>query len=279
MKHEFRIALVTGAANGIGRAIAQGLLIAGYSVAAVDRDAQALKDLQTWAARHTPSARLGIFEADLTRLNATDLTAQVVQSLGQIDILINNAGIGQAQVRPDYHRNPPPFFEVSEEQWHRAVAVNGSAVFLLSRAVICSMMERGWGRIVNITTSLGAMLRYGNAPYGPSKACAEALSAVMAADLEGTGVTTNVLIPGGITNTSMIPEQAPFDRDDLIQTEVMLPPLLWLVSPDSNGTNGQRFLAIDWDTDVNGNMAAAKAAKPIGWPGLGVLPVTPAFQS
>ena len=65
-------------------------------------------------------------------------------------------------------------------------------------------MREGWGRIVNVTTSLGTMLSAGSPIYGPSKAALEALSAIMAKDLDGTGVTVNVLVRGGITNTPML---------------------------------------------------------------------------
>jgi NAD(P)-dependent dehydrogenase (short-subunit alcohol dehydrogenase family) len=132
----------------------------------------------------------------------------VEKRFGRIDILINNAGIGQGQVRPYYHAHPPKFYEVTPSQWSRAIAVNANAVFLLSRAVVKPMIDRKWGRIINITTSLGTMLHGGSTPYGPSKASAEALSSVMAADLEGTGVTVNVIIPGGAVNTPMIPAEA-----------------------------------------------------------------------
>jgi len=74
------------------------------------------------------------------------------------------------------------------------------------------------------------MLNAGNPTYGPSKAALEALSAIMAKDLEGTGVTVNVLVPGGATNTPMISDEAGFDRATLIQPEVMAVPLVWLVS-------------------------------------------------
>src|ERR1700746_914643 len=92
------------------------------------------------------------------------------------------------------------------------------------------MMRQSWGRIVNVTTSLGTMLNAGNPTYGPSKAALEALRAIMAKDLDGTGFTVNVLVPGGVTNTPMISDGAGFDRAKLIQPDVMVPPLLWLVS-------------------------------------------------
>src|SRR5258705_10905487 len=82
----------------------------------------------------------------------------------------------------------------------------------------------GLGPLINVTTSLGTMLNAGSPTYGPSKAALEALSAIMAKDLGGTGVTVNVLlVPGGITNTPMVSESG-FDRAKMIQPEVMAPP-------------------------------------------------------
>src|SRR5438874_9202194 len=109
------------------------------------------------------------------------------------------------------------------------------------------MRERNWGRIVNVTTSLGTMIRSGSPTYGPWKAALEAVSAIMAKDLEGSGVTVNVLVPGGVTNTGMVPQQAGFDRAQMIQPEAMAPPLVWLVSDAAGGVTGHRFLAVHWD--------------------------------
>jgi NAD(P)-dependent dehydrogenase (short-subunit alcohol dehydrogenase family) len=103
------------------------------------------------------------------------------------------------------------------------------------------MMRQGWGRIVNVTTSLGTMLNAGSPTYGPSKAALEALSAIMAKDLDGTGVTVNVLVPG---NTPMISDEAGFDRAKLIQPTVMAPPLIWVVSDAASKVTGRRFLAV-----------------------------------
>jgi NAD(P)-dependent dehydrogenase (short-subunit alcohol dehydrogenase family) len=272
------VALVTGAANGLGKAMVIGLIGRGLRVAAVDQDLTGLNRLREELGGRADPGRLALFAEDLLAFDPNDLVSRVEEQFGRIDILINNAGVGQVQVRSDYHRNPPRFYEVTPEQWTRAVTVNANAVFLLSRAVVKPMMRRKWGRIINITTSLGTMLRGGYAPYGPSKAAAEALSAVMAADLAGTGVTANVLIPGGIVNTPMIPADAPFSRNELIQPEAMLPALYWLVSPDSDAVTGRRFLATKWDSALGANIAAEKAGAPIGWKDIAVLPVTPKFK-
>ena len=269
------VALITGAGKGIGRAMTLGLLAKGMRVAAVDRDEQSLLALKHLADQAGQAERLELFTEDLTSFDAVALVDRVQERLGSINILINNAGLGQGQVRSDYHRHPPKFYAVTPEQWLNAIAVNANAVFLLSRVVAKRMLGNGWGRIINVTTSLGTMLREGYCPYGPTKAAAEGLSAVMASDLAGSGVTVNVLIPGGIVNTPMIPGEAPFLREELIQPEAMLAPLYWLCSSDANDVTGLRFLANRWDDSLVGAEAAKVAGAPIGWKDLAVLPVTP----
>ena len=271
------VALITGAGKGIGKAMALGLLTKGMRIAAVDRDEQSLLELKHLANQSAYPERLEVFTEDLTSFDAVSLVDRVQDKLGGVNILINNAGLGQGQVRNDYHRNPPKFYDVTSEQWLNAIAVNANAVFLLSQVVAKRMLLDGWGRIINVTTSLGTMLREGYCPYGPTKAAAEGLSAVMASDLDGSGVTVNVLIPGGIVNTPMIPGEAPFLRDELIQPEAMLAPLYWLCSNEANQVTGLRFLANRWDDSRPVAEAAKLASAPIGWKDLAVLPVTPQF--
>jgi NAD(P)-dependent dehydrogenase (short-subunit alcohol dehydrogenase family) len=273
------VALITGAGKGIGRAMALGLLTKGMRVAAVDRDEQSLLALKHLANQTGHAERLEVFTEDLTSFDAESLVGLVQEKLGSVNILINNAGLGQGQVRNDYHRHPPKFYDVTPEQWLNAIAVNANAVFLLSQVVAKQMLAEGWGRIINVTTSLGTMLREGYCPYGPTKAAAEGLSAVMASDLNGSGVTVNVLIPGGIVNTPMIPGEAPFLREALIQPEAMLQPLYWLCSSEANEVTGLRFLANRWDDRLHGEEAAKLAGAPIGWKDLAVLPVTPKFKA
>ncbi len=151
--------------------------------------------------------------------------------------------IGPGSIRPDSWQRPLKFWEITPDQWRRFVAVHTTAPLALANAVVPEMMRKGWGRIVNVTTSLGTMINPGFPTYGPSKAALEALSAIMAKDLDGTGVTVNVLVPGGITNTPMVSESG-FDLAKMIQPEVMAPPVLWLVSDDAGKVTGRRFLGV-----------------------------------
>jgi NAD(P)-dependent dehydrogenase (short-subunit alcohol dehydrogenase family) len=111
--------------------------------------------------------------------------------------------------------------------------------------------------------------------YGASKAAAEAATAVMSGDLAGTGVTANVLVPGGMTDTRIVPDAAVADRSKLLQPEIMVPPLLWLVSDAAANVTGRRFLAAHWDTALPPGAAAEKCGAPIAWKAIATMPIEP----
>jgi NAD(P)-dependent dehydrogenase (short-subunit alcohol dehydrogenase family) len=270
-----RVAVVTGAAGGIGRAMTRALVAAGIRVAAVDRDREPLEALAANAREQGKAADLLTVQTDLTGDSAAEeITKAARDRFGRIDILVNNAGIGPGTIRPDSWQRPLKFWEITPDQWRRFVAVHTTAPLALTNAVVPEMMRQGWGRIVNVTTSLGTMINPGFPTYGPSKAALEALSAIMAKDLDGTGVTVNVLVPGGITNTPMVSESG-FDRAKMIQPEVMAPPLLWLVSDAAGKVTGRRFLGVHWDPTLPPEQAAEKAGAPVAWTSIATMPITP----
>ena len=179
-----RVAIVTGAAGGIGTAMVRGLLAAGIRVAGVDRDREPVEGLASNAGEQDKAADLLTIQTDLTNDSAvSEITQATHARFGRIDILVNNAGIGPGAIRPDSWQRPLKFWEITSDQWRRFVAVHTTAPLALTNAVVSEMMHRGWGRIVNVTTSLGTMLNAGSPTYGPSKAALEALSAIMAKDL------------------------------------------------------------------------------------------------
>jgi NAD(P)-dependent dehydrogenase (short-subunit alcohol dehydrogenase family) len=271
-----RVAIVTGAAGGIGRAMVRGLLAAGVRVASVDRDNEPLEALAASAGEQGKGDDFLTVQTDLTNDSAADeITKAARTRFGRIDILVNNAGIGPGSVRPDSWQRPLKFWEITPDQWRRFVAVHTTAPLALANAVVPEMMREGWGRIVNVTTSLGTMLNAGSPTYGPSKAALEALSAIMAKDLDGTGVTVNVLVPGGVTDAPMISDEAGFDRAKLIQPEVMVPPLLWLLSDAAGKVTGRRFLGVHWDPALPPEQAAEKAGAPVAWTSIATMPITP----
>jgi NAD(P)-dependent dehydrogenase (short-subunit alcohol dehydrogenase family) len=270
-----RVAIVTGAAGGIGTAMTRALLAAGIRVAGVDRDREPLEALAASAREQGKADDLLTLQTDLTNDSAVEGIAKATRDrFGRIDILVNNAGIGPGAIRPDSWQRPLKFWEITSDQWRRFVAVHTTAPLALTNAVLPEMMRQGWGRIVNVTTSLGTMLNAGSPTYGPSKAALEALSAIMAKDLDGTGVTVNVLVPGGITNTPMVSESG-FDRAKMIQPEVMAPPLLWLVSDAAGKVTGRRFLGVHWDPALSPEQAAEMAGAPVAWTSIATMPITP----
>jgi NAD(P)-dependent dehydrogenase (short-subunit alcohol dehydrogenase family) len=267
MTENRRVAIVTGAAGGIGRAMTRA--------AGVDRDREPLAALAANAREQGKAEDLLTLQKDLTTDSATaEITNATRNRFGRIDILVNNAGIGPGAIRPDSWQRPLKFWEITPDQWRRFVAVHTTAPLTLTNAVVPEMMHQGWGRIVNVTTSLGTMLNAGSPTYGPSKAALEALSAIMAKDLDGTGVTVNVLVPGGITNTPMVADSG-FDRAMMIQPEVMAPPLLWLVSDAAGKMTGRRFLGVHWDPELPPEQAAEKAGAPVAWTSIATMPITP----
>ena len=150
------------------------------------------------------------------------------------------------------------------------------APFLMTRAAVTPMLERGWGRVINVTTSLDSMWRKGMLPYGGSKAANEAHCCIMAEELAGTGVTVNILVPGGPVNTRLVGDNfSPAEKQKLIQPDIMVTPLLWLVTPATDAITGQRFIAAFWDKALPPDQAAAKCSAPMAWQQLGHQAIFP----
>jgi NAD(P)-dependent dehydrogenase (short-subunit alcohol dehydrogenase family) len=260
-----RVVLLTGAAGGIGRAITAALLAEGHAIVAVDRDAAALDDL----ARSHKDVRdhLHPIVADLTTefgcRHAVDAAAS---RFGRLEAVINNAGIGPSSLRPDAEVRLPSIEELNAEVWDRFFAINVRAPMLVTRAALAHMKARGFGRIVNNTTSYRTMLRV--LPYGATKAALESMSAIWAAELAGTGITVNVLVPGGPTDTPFIADEAGWPRDQMLKPGIMGPPACWLVSDASGDFTGQRITAARYDAALAPAEAAKKASRAIGWPEL-----------
>jgi NAD(P)-dependent dehydrogenase (short-subunit alcohol dehydrogenase family) len=167
------------------------------------------------------------------------------------------------------------FWELPDELWPLTVATNLIGAQILTKALVPGMLALGHGRIINVTTSLGTMYLSGRGAYGPSKAAAEANSAIKAQDLENTGVTVNVVIPGGPTDTRMINSSIPLAREDLLRPEVMNAVTLWLGSDASAASHGRRFIAARWDESLPIATWLEQAGAPIAWPQLGSQFIAP----
>ncbi len=269
-----RVVLVTGAARGIGRAMTLGLLAAGHRVLASDIDG--LDDLAAAAKQQRNVDQIATVAADVSKDESADRLVQAtIDRFGRLDMLINNAGVGPNTVRPG--TSPTGDFRtVAPEDFRRIIDVNVVGPFLMTRAAVKPMVAQGWGRVINVTTSLDSMWRKGMLPYGGSKAANEAHCCIMAAELDGTGVTVNILVPGGPVNTRLVGSSfTEAEKQKLIQPDIMVTPLLWLASDATNATTGQRFIAAFWDKTLPPDEAAAKCGAPMAWQQLGRQAIFP----
>jgi len=274
---EGKVAIVTGAASptGLGHAITLGFVRAGARVAMLDVNQGWLNErLVEMRAIGGPQCALAL-SADVSDPVAADQAVRkTIADLGGLHILVNNAGLHHSGAIGS-QRLDSDFWTITPEIWNRVIAINLSGPFFLARAAIGHLRSQKWGRIIGVTTSMDTMYRRGGAPYGPSKAGHEAFVATIAQELEDSGVTANVLVPGGVANTNMIPASAPFDRASLIQPEVMQAPAVWLASAASDGFNGRRIIASRWDERLPIDERLAKASAPAAWPQLGAQAIVP----
>lgn len=253
-----------------------GLIQDGARVAAIDIRQDRLEAIAEKAGGTVSEGSMIPLLADITRTEECDRVVETVLSkFGAVHVLVNNAGVGMQTIRANYMTEPVRFWEADPDRWQALMDVNWKGAFLMARAVTPHLIRQGWGRIINVTTSLDTMFRSCYTPYGMSKAALEAATASWAKDLENTGVTVNVLVPGGPTNTNFIPESTPFDRSALIQPEVMAAPIRWLASKASDGMTGCRFIGKDWDTKLPPDEAAKKACAPAAWQGIASQAVWP----
>jgi 3-oxoacyl-[acyl-carrier protein] reductase len=245
-----------------------GLARAGICVVATAaRERSEIEAVAEEAQRNNGNSQVVPIVADVTREDDCMAVVEAAMShFGRLDILVNNAGRGMKYVSEDFLSEPTRFWEVAPETWRMVIDTNVNGPFLMARSTVPLMVKAGWGRIINISMSQQTMRRRGFSPYGPSNAALESETIIWAQDLAGTGVSVNALLPGGATLTGMVPDDVPDEaKSALLDPSIMVPPLLWLVSPESDGVTGQRLIATRWQVHLGGRDAAKAAIDPAGW--------------
>ncbi len=263
-----KVAIVTGGGRGLGRAMALGLSEAGIQVVITSaREHKEIGQVAQDANNRAGEERVKSMTADVTlEKDCRAVVDFALSSFGGIDILVNNAGRGMKYVSPGFMTRPTRFWEVDPETWRMVINTNVNGPFLMSRTVVPYMLSNKWGRIINISMNHETMRRKGFSPYGPSKAALESETVIWAQDLENTGITVNALLPGGASNTGMIPDGMPEDiRQKLLDPGIMVAPLLWLISGAADAITGRRINAAKWDTSLPVAQAAEKASESAGW--------------
>ena len=253
-----RVVIVTGGTAGLGRAMVEALLADGHRVVAVGRSGPG-------ELRETDG--LLIARGDVGDAATCEaIVASTIAHFGTVDALVNNAGLNLPTAVDTGGGRPRRFYDLPIEQWQSIWTTNTAGPFFMARAVAPRLVAQGWGRIINHVTSYRTMARGGEHPYGPSKAALESMTTVWAADLAGTGVTVNAILPGGASDTRMVAKEAVADRSRLIPPSVMAPVIQYLLSDASNDVNGRRFIGALWkpDASIQENITASSTVS--GWP-------------
>lgn len=198
-----RVAIVTGSARGIGKAIALKLAEVGAAVVVNDVGESGVTSVvEEIKAGNRPS--LGIV-ADVSSASDVDrLVTETTAKFGHIDILVNNAGITRDQL----------LLRMSEEDWEKVLNVDLKSVFLCSRAVLRPMMKQRWGRIISISSISGVVGNPGQANYAAAKAGIIGLTRTIAKEVASRGITANVIAPGFI-DTAMTQQLTPDIREEM----------------------------------------------------------------
>ena len=230
-----RVALVTGGASGIGAAVAQRLLSEGAAVASLDLHADATDRVLSLAGDVSRSADV---EAAVT---------QAEQELGPVDVLVCSAGVPGESL---------PSMEISDEEWRRVLAINADGVFFCNRAVAPGMVERGYGRIVNVASIAGKEGNPMAAAYSASKAAVIAMTKAIGKDLARTGVVVNCVAPAVIetpilegvsqAHIDYMVERVPMGR--MGRPEEVAALICWLASEECSFSTGATY-------DISGGRA------------------------
>jgi 2-dehydro-3-deoxy-L-rhamnonate dehydrogenase (NAD+) len=230
-----RVALVTGAASGIGAAVAQRLLAEGAAVASFDLDAESIDGALALAGDVSKSADV---DAAVERTE---------RELGPIDVLVCSAGVAGKSL---------PTVEIGDEEWRRVLAINADGVFFCNRAVAPGMVARGYGRIVNMASIAGKEGNPMGAAYSASKAAVIALTKAIGKDLARTGVLVNCVAPavidtpilGGLSQEHIdyMVERIPMGR--LGSPEEVAALVCWLASEECSFSTGATY-------DISGGRA------------------------
>ncbi len=248
-KLEGRVALITGASRGIGRAIARGYAREGAAVAVAARGTAELQSLVD-EVQQTGGQAVAI-PADLEDAAApAEVIRQVLESLGTIDILVNNAGIGGSA-------GPSPVVDFDDALWHRTLALNLTAPYLLTKAVLPVLLAKKWGRIINIASINGKLPSIHGVAYTASKHGLLGLTRTVALEVARDGITVNAICPGPV-RTRMNDRRVEYDAKRLglsfgemesrltpigrrLEPEEIVPMAVLLASNDSAAITGQAF--------------------------------------
>ena len=184
MSMQGKVALVTGASRGIGRAIAESLVAQGATVIGTATSASGADAISAYLGDNGIGLALNVTDAQ----SIEDVLAQIKEKFGDIDILVNNAGITRDNL----------LMRMKDDEWNDIIDTNLTSVYRLSKAVLRAMMKKRWGRIINIGSVVGTMGNAGQTNYAAAKAGLVGFTKSLAREIANRGITVNAIAPGFI---------------------------------------------------------------------------------
>lgn len=243
-------ALITGGSSGMGFEMANELSAHGATVVIAARPGAKLND----ACRRLRGEGRDVYAVPMD-VRDEDSVSEAFEwfkeRFNRLDMLVNNAGIGNNAPGMESLPEDRHFYDIPLSAVRAVIETNLTGYFLVSCRFVPLMVKQGRGSLVYVSTSAGTMTKRGQLPYGPSKAGAEAMSAIMADELRDAGIAVNIICPGGFTDTDMAPAGAKeFFRQNnmpILPPTIMNRVILFLASPASKGITGEKLIGKDLD--------------------------------
>ncbi|MBQ1466529.1 MAG: SDR family oxidoreductase [Eubacteriaceae bacterium] len=240
---------LTGGSSGLGYEMARALLEKGATVAISARGKERLAKAHDTLKGYgdVRSIQMDVRDEASVRTAAEWFS----KDIGKLNMLINNAGIGGNEPGLESLPSPHSFYDIPVSSVRNVIETNLIGYFTVTKYFIPFMLGGNGGSIVYVTTSDATMVRKGQIPYGPSKAGAEAMCAIMSQELSDKGIDVNLLCPGGFTDTAMAPkgllESHLRNGNTVLKPDVMNEAILFLASPRAKGITGEKIVGKSFD--------------------------------
>jgi 3-oxoacyl-[acyl-carrier protein] reductase len=251
-----RVVIMTGADRGLGRAMSLGLAEKGARMVLASPVVDGLKAVAAEIGDIAGPGHALVVETDITKpVSCENCLNATVEAFGGPQALVNNARRLRRDPGVPDTAGHLAFWESDPEIYRQTVEVNVTGTFIMSRAVTPYFIEKGYGKIINITTSIVNLYGERQSPYGVTKAALDSSTYIWSRDLKDTGVTVNALLPGGACDTD--PNRPSLPGRKLLPVDIMNPLLVWLCSARSDGFSGWRCNGSLWDSSADPDAAAA----------------------
>ena len=268
-----RTIIVTGGGRGLSREMAYGLAKKGANVCIAAHIEEDINRVSSQSNEMNLGKQLYSILADLRDPeDCRRVVEKTISHFGNIFGLINNAALTFTYSSPNRYKKDysNKFYELSDEVVQNVLDTNFIAADRMARLITPHLIKNKVGRLINVTTRLETMTKPGASPYGPSKAALENASEVWVKDLEGTGITVNIVNPGGAADTegfeiSEDRELAGKKVGGMVAPYKMVAPVCWLMSEQASQITGMRFDAIHWDENRPPEEEAKRIGRPLGF--------------